>query len=44
MFLTDDGDTKESIQKLFAEVDTNGDGSISKDEFIELLLNHKTPF
>jgi calcium-dependent protein kinase len=37
-FLNDSADTTESIRKLFMQVDVNGDGRISRDEFVELLL------
>lgn len=37
-FLNNSEDTNDSIGKLFREVDVNGDGNITKDEFIELLL------
>ncbi len=40
VFLNDSQDTTESIRNLFLKVDTNGDGHISKSEFIELLMQH----
>lgn len=40
MFLNDTEDSTESIRQLFSQVDVNGDGRISRDEFIELLLKH----
>lgn len=40
-FLNDSEDSTESIKRLFDQVDVNGDGRITKEEFIELLLSHK---
>lgn len=37
-FLTDSQDTTESIKRLFDMVDKNGDGCISKEEFVDLLM------
>ena len=37
-FLDGTEQTSEEIRQIFKEVDENGDGSISKNEFIALLL------
>ena len=34
-------ETKDELKKIFDEVDKNGDGKISKNEFLALLVNKK---
>ncbi len=37
-FLDGSKETDEEVKKIFNEVDDNGDGTISKKEFLSLLL------
>ena len=41
-FLDGTEETKDELKKIFDEVDKNGDGKISKNEFLSLLINKKT--
>lgn len=41
-FLEDDFQNSEDIKKIFKSVDKNGDGVISKSEFVELLVQQKS--
>ena len=40
-FLDGTEETKDELKKIFDEVDKNGDGKISKNEFLALLVNKK---